>query len=104
MRNAMAGAGPQGGAENPRRPFRAEDIAEMALLLSAGDTIEQLRTLLPAPVPSFHEQLLWQVREIYDRLATARPDVAPYVAVIVMNRLVRPWEALRLPLLVTPPY
>jgi hypothetical protein len=82
-------------------PFAAEDIADMALLLSAGEVIEQLSALLPAPVASFHEQLVWQVRDIYERLVQDQPDVAPYVAVIVMNRLVRPWEALRLPLLVT---
>jgi hypothetical protein len=82
-------------------PFAAEDIAEMALLLSAGEAVEQLSALLPAPVASFHEQLVWQVRDIYERLVQEQPDVAPYVAVIVMNRLVRPWEALRLPMLVT---
>jgi hypothetical protein len=49
----------------------------------------------------FQEQLVWQVREIYDQLVLEQPDVAPYVAVIVMNRLSKPWEALRLPLLVT---
>ena len=81
--------------------FAVEDISEMALLLSAGQTIEELIVLLPVPVLSFNEQLVWQVREIYDRLAIEKPDVAPYVAVIVMNRLSRPWEALRLPLLVT---
>jgi hypothetical protein len=82
-------------------PFAVDDIAEMALLLSAGEAVEQLSALLPAPVASFHEQLVWQVRDIYERLVQEQPDVAPYVAVIVMNRLVRPWEALRLPMLVT---
>ena len=82
-------------------PFAVDDIAEMALLLSAGEVVEQLSALLPAPVASFHEQLVWQVRDIYERLVQEQPDVAPYVAVIVMNRLVRPWEALRLPMLVT---
>jgi len=81
--------------------FAVEDIADMALLLSAGKTVEELIALLPAPVPSFNEQLVWKVREIYDRVVLEQPDVAPYVAVIVMNRLNRPWEALRLPLLVT---
>jgi len=80
--------------------FAVEDVADMALLLSAGKTIEQLIALLPVPVPSFNEQLVWQVREVYDRLVLEQPDVAPYVAVIVMNRLNRPWEALRLPLMV----
>ena len=81
--------------------FAVEDVGEMALLLSAGEAMEQLSALLPIPVPSFHEQLVWQVREIYEQLVATQPDVAPYVAVIVMNRLVKPWEALRLPLLVT---
>jgi hypothetical protein len=81
--------------------FAVEDAAEMALLLRAGEAIEQLSTLLPVPVASFQEQLVWEVRGIYDRLAQTQPDAAPYVAVITMNRLSRPWEALRLPLLVT---
>jgi hypothetical protein len=81
--------------------FAVEDVAEMALLLLAGAAIEQLSALLPAPVASFHESLVWQVREIYEQLIATQPDAAPYVAVIVMNRLARPWEALRLPLLIT---
>jgi len=81
--------------------FAVEDVLDMALLLSAGDIIEQLIVMLPMPVMSFNEQLVWQVREVYDRLTAEKPDVAAYVPVIVMNRLGRPWEALRLPLLVT---
>jgi hypothetical protein len=94
-------AGRQAALKALGNAFAVEDAAEMALLLSAGETIEELTALLPAPVMSFHEELVWQVREIYDRLAASQPDVAPYVAVIVMNRLAKPWEALRLPLLVT---
>lgn len=78
-----------------------EDAAEMALMLSAGEAIENLAKVLPNPVPSFTEPLVWQVREIYEQLVQSHPDVAPYIAVITMNRLSRPWEALRLPLLVT---
>ena len=78
-----------------------EDAAEMALMLTAGEAVENLARVLPSPVPSFTEPLVWQVREIYDELVKIRPDVAPYLAVSTMNRLARPWEALRLPLLVT---
>jgi hypothetical protein len=81
--------------------FAVQDAAEMALLLGAGEAVEQLSALLPAPVASFQEQLIWDVRKIYDQLTQNHPDAAPYVAVITMNRLARPWEALRLPLLVT---
>ncbi len=78
-----------------------DDAAEMALMLSAGEAIENLAKVLPNPVPSFTEPLVWQVRKIYEQLVQSHPDVAPYIAVITMNRLSRPWEALRLPLLVT---
>jgi len=102
MQQAIASeAGRQAAQKILGNGFAVEDIQDMALLLSAGEIIEKLIELLPAPVASFHEQLVWQVREIYDRLVKDMPDVAPYVPVVVMNRLARPWEALRLPLLVT---
>jgi hypothetical protein len=81
--------------------FAVEDVEEMSLLLSVAGAIEQLSALLPKPVASFPEPLVWQVRGIYEELAKTHPDAAPYVAVIAMNRLHKPWEALRLPLLVT---
>ena len=102
MQQALASeAGRQAAQKNLGDALAVEDIQDMALLLSAGEIIETLIVLLPAPVASFNEQLVWQVREIYDRLVKEMPDVAPYVPVVVMNRLARPWEALRLPLLVT---
>jgi len=102
MKKALASAADRQAAQKILGdPLAVEDMSDIMLLLSAGETIEQLASLLPPPVPLFQEQLVWQVREIYDQLAMNQPDVAPYVAVIVMNRLSRPWEALRLPLLVT---
>ncbi len=82
-------------------PFAVDDAGEMALLLQAGEEIEKLVALLPKPVPSLNDNLLWEVRAIYDAMAQSHPDAAPYIAVIAMNRLARPWEALRLPMLVT---
>jgi hypothetical protein len=80
--------------------FAVADVSEMALLLSVGEAVEQVQALLSPPVSSFHEQLVWEVRKIYDQLVQSSPDAAPYLPLIVMNRLVKPWEALRLPLLV----
>jgi hypothetical protein len=77
------------------------DAAEMALLLTAAPDIAKVQAILPAPVPSLSEELVWQLREVYDALVQTNPNVAPYVAVIAMNRLARPWEALRLPLNIT---
>ena len=82
-------------------PMAVADAREMALLLSAGRTMLKLQDILPAPVPSLTEPLLWELRAVYDELVQSQPDVAPYVAVVAMNRLARPCEALRLPLHVT---
>jgi len=79
--------------------FAVADAREMALLLSIGEAVEKVEAMLPPPVPSFNERLVWQVREIYDQLIKSHPDGAPYLPLIVMSRLVKPWEALRLPLM-----
>ncbi|HSM94397.1 MAG TPA: hypothetical protein VLT91_00035 [Rhizomicrobium sp.] len=77
------------------------DAREMALLMSAGNDILDLQNKLPRPLPSLTDEFVWKLREIYDRLAASAPEVAPYVAVIAMQRLERPWEALKLPMNVT---
>jgi hypothetical protein len=77
------------------------DAEEMALLLSAGADVIAIQKLLPKPVPQLNDELLHALREIHDRIAATQPDVAPYVAVIAMNRLEHPWEALKLPQLIT---
>lgn len=76
------------------------DAAEMALLLGMGGQVIEIQNLLPKPVATFEDSLLWSVRAIYDRVVVDLPDAAPLIAVIVMNRLARPWEALRLPLMI----
>lgn len=77
------------------------DAREMALLLAEGDEMLKIQERLPKPAAHLTEELLWQLRESYDALIARSPDVAPFVAVVAMNRLQRPWEALRLPLLVS---
>ena len=99
---ALQGAGDRSAAQKVLGDALAvEDADEMALLLAAGAEIEKLAALLPRPVPVLNEALLWDVRAIYDAMSVSHPDAAPYVAVVTMNRLARPWEALRLPMLVT---
>jgi hypothetical protein len=74
------------------------DAQEIALLLSIGSDILDVQSLLPWHTPSLTEDLIWKLREIYDRVALSVPDAASYIAVVSMNRLERPWEALKLPL------
>jgi hypothetical protein len=79
-------------------PMIVDDAVEMALLLGVGADVVEIQNILPKPVPTLTDELLWPLRAIYDRLVVATPDAAPYVAVIAMHRLARPWEALKLPL------
>lgn len=75
------------------------DAVEMAKLLAVGPEILEVQGVLPKPVPALGDELLWQLRDIYERVVAKAADAAPFVAVIAMNRLERPWEALKLPLL-----
>ncbi len=77
------------------------DAVEMARLLTIGSEIAEIQKILPKPVATLSEELLRALRGVYDRLVVKAPDAAPYVAVIAMHRLAKPWEALKLPLLVS---
>src|SRR5207253_649561 len=41
-------------------------------------------------------ELLATMRDIYDDLSARRPELCPYVALVLMPRLAKPWEVLRL--------
>ena len=77
------------------------DAEEIALLLPAGAAVQRIHDLMPKPVASLNDELLWELRAVYDGLIQTRPDAAPYVAAIAMNRLARPWEALKLPMMIS---
>lgn len=74
------------------------DVEEAALLLSVAPIVVEIQEKLIRPVPELTDELLWTLRGIYDRTIETAPDAAPYVAVIAMHRLARPWEALKLPM------
>ncbi len=97
------------GSERGRKAARAvleidaavEDAREMAFLMSIGKEILELQQTLLRPLPSLTDDYVWKLREIYDRVVESVPDAAPYIAVVAMNRLERPWEALKLPLMIS---
>ncbi len=78
------------------------DAEEAALLLGVGAEVMEIQATLIRPVAVLNDELLTSLRAIHDGLLQVAPAAAPYVAVIAMNRLARPWEALRLPLSVSP--
>lgn len=75
------------------------DAGEIVALLAAAKHMLKIQALMPAPAP-MTEDLLWELRALYDAVEAELPDAALYVPLVVMNRLSRPWEGLRLPLLI----
>jgi len=73
-----------------------EDAAEMGVLLGSAEAMVALQDALPKPLPSLTDEHVLALREIYDRLVAADPDAAPYVTLVAMRRLAKPYEALRL--------
>jgi hypothetical protein len=99
MRAALAGDA--AAARKRLSDLEMEDAGEMALLLCESEEMAKVRQRVPKHLAHLTEEILWQLRESYDALIARNPDAAPYVAVVAMNRLQRPWEALRLPLMVS---
>ncbi len=73
----------------------------MALLLAVGREIVELQRNFPNPTLTLTENSLRMLRNVYNAIVETVADAAPYVAIIAMNRLERPWEALRLPLMIS---
>jgi len=99
MRAALA---EQGGRAAARAQLGGDlivaDAEEAALLLGVGGAVIKIQELLAKPVGMLDDKLLASLRAIHDALVESTPDAAPYVAVIAMNRLSQPWEAVKLPL------
>src|SRR5205823_1196360 len=73
----------------------AEDAAEIALLLGGASEIEKLQNRLSKPILSLNDVDIAFLRDAYDGLTANDPDLAPYVPLVVLGRLERPWEVLR---------
>ncbi|MDE2182904.1 MAG: hypothetical protein KGJ78_07775 [Alphaproteobacteria bacterium] len=77
------------------------DAHEMALMLLAGSSMLAVQALMPRRMPSMSEETVWELRRIYDQVVATVVDAAPFVPVVAMRRLAKPWEALKLALNVT---
>lgn len=85
-----AAAGKLGGT------MAVEDAVEIGLLIGAAEEVSALQDRLPKPIDNLNEDDVAFLRDAFDRLTVSAPDLAPYIPLIAMGRLERPWEALRL--------
>lgn len=72
------------------------DAEEIALVLKAAPAITEMQQVMHKPVPQITNDLAQYLRKIYDKVAEIAPDALPYVVAVMMHRLERPWEVLRL--------
>ncbi len=72
------------------------DVEEAMQLLAGAGELSPLRGLLPRRIDTLTEQHGAFVRDIYDQMASRQSELCPYVGLLVLARLKRPWEALRL--------
>jgi hypothetical protein len=100
IRNAVA-ANPQGARTALGGDLAVADAEEMAILLRSGTAIRAVQALLPKPTPALSEELLHGLRRIYDHVIESDVDAGPFISVVAMRRLAKPWEALKLALLIT---
>jgi hypothetical protein len=75
-----------------------DDALDIASILRVGALMLEVQAILPKPTPSLSEDMLWSLRRVYDGVVAQHSDAAPFVSVIAMHRLTRPWEVLKLPL------
>jgi hypothetical protein len=73
-----------------------EDAEEIALVLGRAPELDELQKRLPKPIPALNDEDTFYLRSLFDRMSDVAPEFAPYIPLIVMGRLERPWEAMRL--------
>ena len=72
------------------------DVEEIAMLLSAARDFARLRGMLPKRIDTLTDQHVVLIRDVYEELSSRRSELCPYVGLLVLGRLKRPWEVLRL--------
>lgn len=77
-------------------PGAIDDVREIALLLEVAPQFMELRATLPRHIARLSEEQLRSIRGSFDKLTETNPAQAPYLPLLVLGRLERPWEALRL--------
>lgn len=73
-----------------------EDAHEMSLLLEAAPMLSDFKRGMPKSIEELTPGLASQVRDLFDVLAEAHADAAPYAAVIAMRHIAKPWQMFRI--------
>jgi hypothetical protein len=87
-------------------PRAIEDVTTVMRILAIRETLAELSRRLPDHIRAFERDQTDQVKTLFDTLsaqktpqsaATQKSDLFLYGLIILMNRLVAPWQLIRLP-------
>lgn len=92
---------PQGVEETLGSTDFVADVQEIAILLAAGGLVMDVKAMFPKPSAVPNEAKMTAFKAVYERALDSNPDAAPYLPVVAMGRLEKPWQAIRLVLWVT---
>lgn len=88
------------GAESAQAPFAdaglVADAREIATLLMGGSIVQDVKTLFPKHSPVPGDEKMQAFKAIHNRALDTMPDLVPYLPVVVMGRLEKPWQVMRL--------
>ncbi len=74
----------------------AADAHDMARMMEMAAEVRQLQRMLPKPMHTLAEEDIFRIRGVFERVVVSHPDCASYIPFLVMGRLSKPWEAIRL--------
>lgn len=74
----------------------AADAYDMARMMEMAAEVRQLQRMLPKPMHTLSEEDIFRIRGVFERVVVSHPDCASYIPFLVMGRLDKPWEAIRL--------
>jgi hypothetical protein len=77
-------------------PRAADDVATVIAILTRRDGIAMLGIQLPEMIDNLNGRVLEQVKSLIDSPLAAKADLFLYALVLVMSRLVAPWQLVRL--------
>jgi len=77
------------------RATRVDDMREMVFLLEIASEVRKMQAALPKPAEDLTGPTLGIVRGIVDDVSRLMPMHGGYLAMAVMGRLTKPWQAIR---------
>jgi hypothetical protein len=74
----------------------AGDAYDMARMMEIGPEVLRLQREFPKPMHTLSENDICIVRAVWERVADTHPDCAAYVVFLMLGRLEKSWEIMRL--------